>query len=464
MGNTDPSVYMLQSKSDGHIEVVGSSTDGLQVGKIFDIADVLLFSKHVSFDENDERIFIYSHDPSFPRTSDVRRKCLTNASGVYLNAHALRRMKLPFFNHLLKPGLVPIGYNATQYNIESSATKCAFTVHFPYSDSVADISERSDAARISSIRTWEAEHVVLTYLLNAQFGKEIEFVREILYSSDIRTDINLSELVRANYSAIKKDIWNNLFGTLDAVYFRTHSFQDLLNRCGIDRDDATVHTAIQCNLHGSLSSDYVPAIPCSGWPSTARNWTTRNRLWPSPNQVEEVVSLGYQLVAKSPFRNPDPEHDFPLSFSKNERKLSEFLPEGAKTAYRLLKHFYKCLTERFHEERKFKTFHLKTALFWTAEQTEPSQWETGSHIQNLRRIIKFLHDALEEGNLPGYFVPESNLIQHFNQAVVSEMHQVLKYIASKPATCVHIAIEKEWKLMELTTPRDSFAQASDPKY
>lgn len=460
-----PNVTM--TGQDIELEVVGSTTDGLQVGKIFDIGDtdVLVFSKHFQFNDDDEPKFRYlPQDPCFLQIAraDIGQKVPEDVKGPLLNANDLRCMKPPYFNDESRPWFFSMGYDILDMTKVTSSSKCAMTVSVPYSDSVNV--GAIETTRISSLRVWEFEHTVLSYLLHSQFGDQIDFVREILYPSNM-VDLNLTECLRNCYTLAKKDLRNNLFGLLDAVYFQSPEFEDHLCQGRILKGHPLVQHAIACTPHGHLSNDIVPAIKCAGWPTPARQWIDRKRIWPSKEQVQVIVDLGFQLVAKSPYRNPNPENDFLLSFSKNEQRLAEFLPEAAKLAYRLLKHFYKCFTGHIPEEKKFKTFHLKTALFWVAEQIDPEDWgRNGNHAQDIRRIITFLERVLEERNLSHYFVPGSNLIQHFNAEILSSMSEILQFISANLLTCIYVAIEKEWKLMQQTTPEESVAQLKDPNY
>ena len=102
-------------------------------------------------------------------------------------------------------------------------------------------------------------------------------------------------------------------------------------------------------------------------------------------------------------------------------------------------------------------------MFWVAEQTDPTMWAV-NHVNDIRNITDFIINRLQEGNLPGYFIPDSNLFQQYDKQVMKSTESVLKYISSNFAACVYIAIQKEWKLMELTIEKESFVTATDPGY
>ena len=69
-----------------------------------------------------------------------------------------------------------------------------------------------------------------------------------------------------------------------------------------------------------VSSDIVLCIFCEGWPSCAREWSTRERLWPDINVVENITQGGFHVVPKS-----SPDGNFRLSFTRAETMLIEAL-------------------------------------------------------------------------------------------------------------------------------------------
>ena len=68
------------------------------------------------------------------------------------------------------------------------------------------------------------------------------------------------------------------------------------------------------------SSDIVSCIFCEGWPSCAREWITRDRLWPDAESVKSITHGGFHIVPKS-----SPDGDFRLSFTGAETMLIKTL-------------------------------------------------------------------------------------------------------------------------------------------
>ena len=106
---------LTMTEQDRELEVVGSTTDGLQVGKNFDIGDtdILLFSKHFQFNDDDEPKFRYlPQDPCFLQIAraDIKQKVPEDVKGPLLNANDLRCMKSPYFNDESRPRWFSLGY------------------------------------------------------------------------------------------------------------------------------------------------------------------------------------------------------------------------------------------------------------------------------------------------------------------------------------------------------------------
>ena len=70
------------------------------------------------------------------------------------------------------------------------------------------------------------------------------------------------------------------------------------------------------------STDIVLCIFCDGWPACAREWVTRERIWPDIHLVEKITHHGFHIVPKS-----SPDGDFRLSFSCAETMLIQAIQD-----------------------------------------------------------------------------------------------------------------------------------------
>ena len=108
-------------------------------------------------------------------------------------------------------------------------------------------------------------------------------------------------------------------------------------------------------------ADIVLAISCDGWPSCAKEWITRDRIWPQTHLIQKIINDGFHIVPKS-----STEGDFRLSFSYAETTLIESL---SKLQHKVLRSFKAVV--KFHQsswspniKEIITTYHLKTIAFW----------------------------------------------------------------------------------------------------
>lgn len=464
----------LGSGEDGfEIEVVGSSQDGLKVGKMYNVGDIdaLCFSNTLVFNDADESAFEYrTGDPCFlhiPQPTQLEG--LLPVEGKYLNSNHLR------YRHpqLFRP--VENEYKYVQFTILPSITssgpmKCAVTSSIAYSDTVPDdgikAGEMSIDHRILTI--WQSEHILLTNLMAIKNIEKMKFVKEMLYGCEVTSRKDSRKLLKMNICLWKQDFQKVIFTISDMLYFRSEEFQKLLQQV-VDADAILNPTEARTDPHGEYSVDLVPAIKCSTWPRPAADFQTRERKWPSDTVVENIVKMGFQVVAKSPATDPYPEKDFILSFSPSEKKLARNLPDKARMSYCLLKLFFKCAKVQpadpgSDDKEPLKTFHMKTALFWVAEQTDPQAWEECGLLWGVRAIARFLLDSIQNGNLPSFFVPNNNLIRHLSATDSEAVSSILRSIHENPANYIKLLIDKEWEFTRATMPADSFQQIQEHGY
>ena len=153
--------------------------------------------------------------------------------------------------------------------------------------------------------------------------------------------------------------------------------------------------------------DFVPAFKAQGWPKVAREWIKRDRKWPSPDIVDKVIREGYHLVVKPLKNSGNPECDFRISFSHAEYLLSQEMNDIMRECYRCLK---KC--HRAHlstQPESLVTFHLKTILMQTIEETGEAMWTESNRAECMMKLLGNLIKALREKHLSHFFVKSCNL-------------------------------------------------------
>ena len=157
------------------------------------------------------------------------------------------------------------------------------------------------------------------------------------------------------------------------------------------------------------SSDFVLSISCDGWPMCAKEWITRERLWPEPKLVEKIAQSGFHIVPKS-----SSEGDFRLSFSCVETMLIKSLTPlqyRVMGAFKyLIKHHREIWSPTFREF--LSSYHVKTIAFWYFEKTSQESWSEDTIVHHLIALLEELAQALKAQTLPMYFMPKFNLLRN----------------------------------------------------
>ena len=159
-------------------------------------------------------------------------------------------------------------------------------------------------------------------------------------------------------------------------------------------------------------SDIVLAISCDGWPCCAREWITRDRIWPQFDLVEKITSDGFHIVPKS-----STEGDFRLSFSYAETTLIESL---SNLQHKVLRSFKAVV--KFHQKywspnikEIMTTYHLKTVAFWYFENRMPQSFTEETVANHLVLLLQELAKALRSCELPMYFMRKVNLFKNIEK-------------------------------------------------
>ena len=153
--------------------------------------------------------------------------------------------------------------------------------------------------------------------------------------------------------------------------------------------------------------EFIPAFRCLTWPMVAQEWRKRQRKWPSPNVVDQVIREGFHLVVKAPKNGGNPECDFRISFSHAEYLLSQEINEIQRECYRCLKTYHRVYLST--EAKGLISFHLKNIFLRTIEETGGEMWIESRRAECMSKLFANLLKALREKHLPLYFVRSYNL-------------------------------------------------------
>ena len=153
--------------------------------------------------------------------------------------------------------------------------------------------------------------------------------------------------------------------------------------------------------------DYVPALRSLVWPRVAWEWIKRERKWPSPDIVDNVIHEGFHLVVKPPKNGGNPDCDFRISFSHAEHLLSQEMNDIQRECYRCLKKYHRVYLST--EPKVLLTYHLKNILLQTIEETGADMWCENNRAECMMKLLGNLLEALRKRHLPHYFVRSYNL-------------------------------------------------------
>ena len=155
--------------------------------------------------------------------------------------------------------------------------------------------------------------------------------------------------------------------------------------------------------------DIVLAISCDGWPSCAREWITRDRIWPQTDLIQKIIDGGFHIVPKS-----STEGDFRLPFSYAETTLIASL---TKLQHKVLRSFKAVV--KFHQSSWspnikdiITIYHLKTIAIWYFEKRMQNSFTEETVGTHLVLLLQELAEALRCRELPMYFMPKVNLFKN----------------------------------------------------
>ena len=182
-----------------------------------------------------------------------------------------------------------------------------------------------------------------------------------------------------------------------------------------------------------LLFECIPAFRCLTWPMVAQEWRKRQRKWPSPDVVDQVIREGFHLVVKAPKNGGNPECDFRISFSHAEYLLSQEINEIQRECYRCLKAYHRVYLST--EPKAVVSFHLKNIFLQTIEETGGEMWIESRRAECMWKLFANLLKALRERHLPHYFVQSYNLfgIDYIEDpAILESLTQTVEQIMENP--------------------------------
>ena len=182
-------------------------------------------------------------------------------------------------------------------------------------------------------------------------------------------------------------------------------------------------TSITHTFNSMSEIDKVPYLLCPSWPPIAKSWIDRIRPsnWPSKETIQTIVSKGCRVVLKPHEPSGEDETEFRFSFSESERILFEALTCDQRKCFIAFKALMKfCiynLEYKAREEINLSTYSLKTIFLWACETIPVDHWQTTNGWSIcLLYMIDNLYACVKARQLPGYFIPENNLLDNLKHS------------------------------------------------
>lgn len=181
--------------------------------------------------------------------------------------------------------------------------------------------------------------------------------------------------------------------------------------------------------------DNVGCRRCNTWPTVAREWISRDRLygWPSKDMIQELKSLGFFIVKKGHPFSHEAEFEWRISFNLQERKLMFNLTDIQYNCYIVLKmirneiFYLDCIT----------TYHWKTCLFYVIENNTKYIWIQKRLYYCVELCIRQMLVWVENEFCPDYFIPKQNLFDgRLNNLLKLLTKQILEKLLNDGFDCL----------------------------
>ncbi|XP_052239300.1 uncharacterized protein LOC127850361 isoform X2 [Dreissena polymorpha] len=164
--------------------------------------------------------------------------------------------------------------------------------------------------------------------------------------------------------------------------------------------------SIPCTNLG-INYDLVFAIRCH-CPSILQRWAQRSRLWPPPEVVHKVVSLG-SVVTPVGFNGSEYKYlEWRICFNMGETEIVTNLNMVQAKLYVILKMIVKEVLKPSNKE--ITSYVLKNIILWQAERNPSEMFQERNLIHWLHDALRTLRTAISSTQLPYYMIPERNLM------------------------------------------------------
>lgn len=206
----------------------------------------------------------------------------------------------------------------------------------------------------------------------------------------------------------------------------------LIHGPAVSVEYSTILNAENIQVHGiRIALDMVFAVQVKQWPSEAREWVERAKQgkWLEDDLVEAIVSEGCHVVPVAHKHSLNPNVEWRISFATTEKQIAKSVVTDAQRQcyiyFKILR--YLCLKDL----EVISSYCLKTVFFYACEAIPKSYWE--NHIgQCLLYLLDSLIACVKQRNIPSFFIPKNNLVDHVPEEKWQEVEARLMKIRKDP--------------------------------
>ena len=189
-----------------------------------------------------------------------------------------------------------------------------------------------------------------------------------------------------------------------------------------------------------LSVEQFQGLEYGVWPRQAYNWTKREPQsgWPSKETIREASEKGCLIIRRAHEFSEHPDIEWQFVFNEAEKVLVQSFTDAMMYCFRV----FKTLVD--HQTRnlkvKPKTYWQLTAMFYSSERIPHQVWSSnpGGCIMFL---ISWLYNYIHQKNLPHYFIPENNMIEHVDDEEMKYLETSLQAIRLFPFPSIYFLLE-----------------------
>ena len=185
--------------------------------------------------------------------------------------------------------------------------------------------------------------------------------------------------------------------------------------------------------------DYVPAFRSPHWPKDALQMIKRKPRsgFPTKNLKWKFLFKGCLIVPTSHKLSNNPDIEWRYSFSECETLLCLSWNQIQIYTYLLLK-----LLKFKYFKGLISSYHLKTCIFFAAEQIDSSFWVKENLLFSVENILQMVVDFLEKKYFPNYFIEKNNMVSHFTERQFDTLIEILKKLKSEVGTSIWSSLNK----------------------